>query len=79
MEIILTMQLVLVVFMVGVEKHKSTFLAPLVIGISVFVSHLVGIKISGASLNPARSFGPALITLEFADHWIYCRRPCSQG
>jgi len=70
------MQLVLTVYMVAVEKHKSTFLAPLVIGISVFVAHIIGIKISGASLNPARSFGPALVTLNFVNyHWIYCRAP----
>jgi len=59
--------------MVAVEKHKSTFLAPLAIGLTLFVAHLVGIHFTGASLNPARSFGPDLVAGDFPQyHWIYC-------
>jgi aquaporin rerated protein, other eukaryote len=72
-ETILSAQLVLTVYMVAVEKHKSTFLAPLAIGFTLFTAHLAGIHFTGASLNPARSFGPDLITMNFPSyHWIYC-------
>jgi aquaporin rerated protein, other eukaryote len=69
----LTAQLVLVVFMLAVEKHKSTFIAPIGIGLTLFTAHLAGIYYTGASLNPARSFGPDLVSKSFPGyHWIYC-------
>jgi aquaporin rerated protein, other eukaryote len=75
--VFLTAQLVLTVYMVAVEKHKSTFLAPLAIGLALFVAHLAGIHFTGASLNPARSFGPDLVAGDFPYyHWIYCIKNC---
>lgn len=41
-ELILTAQLVFVILMLAVEKHRSTFLAPVGIGASFFLSELVG-------------------------------------
>ena len=41
-EMFLTVQLVFVVMMLAVEKHRGTFLAPLGIGLSLFVCHLSG-------------------------------------
>jgi len=62
----------LAILMLAVEKHRATPMAPLGIGLTLFVTHLVGISFSGASLNPARSFGPAVITANFATyHWVY--------
>jgi hypothetical protein len=69
----LTAQLVLVVFMLAVEKHKSTFLAPIGIGLTLFVGEIVGVYYTGGSLNPARSFGPQVVMGSFPTyHWIYC-------
>ena len=69
----LTSQLVLAVFMLAVEKHKSTFLAPVGIGLTLFSAHLVGVCYTGAGLNPARSLGPEVVVGSFASyHWIYC-------
>ncbi|KAF2664063.1 aquaporin-like protein [Microthyrium microscopicum] len=70
-EMFLTAQLVFVVYMLGSEKHKATFLAPVGIGLSLFVSELCGVYFTGGSLNPARSFGPAVVTGFDGSHWIY--------
>jgi aquaporin related protein len=71
----LTAQLVLVIFMTAVEKHEATFLAPVAIGLTLFIAHLAAIFYTGSSLNPARSFGPDLVIMDFpAYHWLYCTR-----
>nr|XP_018999175.1 uncharacterized protein I203_08268 [Kwoniella mangroviensis CBS 8507]OCF62636.1 hypothetical protein I203_08268 [Kwoniella mangroviensis CBS 8507] len=72
MEMFLTAELVLAIFMLAVEKHGGTFLAPLGIGIALFMGHMVGIYYTGAGLNPARSLGPAVVEKTFPGyHWIY--------
>ena len=58
----LTAQLVLAVFMLAVEKHKSTFLAPVGIGLTLFVAEIAGVYYTGGSLNLARSFGLDFVT-----------------
>jgi aquaporin rerated protein, other eukaryote len=70
-EMFLTAELVFVIMMLAVEKHKATFLAPLAIGLALFVSELCGVYFTGGSLNPARSFGPAVIVGFKGGHWIY--------
>ena len=54
-----------------VVSKRGTAPAPLFIGFAVFVFHLVAIPMTGAGANPARTFGPALISGEWADHWVY--------
>lgn len=69
----LTYQLTLPVFMLAVEKHRATFIAPIGIGFALFIDHLYGLYWTGASMNPARSFGPDVVTGNFPTyHWIYC-------
>lgn len=71
-ETVLTTQLLLAVFLLAAEKSKSTFLAPIGIGLALFVSEMVGVYYTGGSLNPARSFGPAVVLGDFTTyHWIY--------
>lgn len=58
--------------MLAAEKHKGTFLAPIGIGLALFVAELAGVMFTGGSLNPARSFGPDVILTTFDHyHWIY--------
>ncbi|KAG9560744.1 aquaporin, partial [Aureobasidium melanogenum] len=71
-EMFLTAQLVFTIFMLAAEKHKGTFIAPVGIGLSLFIAELTGVFFTGGSLNPARSFGPAVVDRKFSGyHWIY--------
>lgn len=68
----LTAQLVFTIFMLAAEKHAGTFIAPVGIGLSLFIAELMGVYYTGGSLNPARSFGPCVVQHEFSGyHWIY--------
>jgi aquaporin related protein len=68
----LTAQLVFTIFMLAAEKHKATFIAPVGIGLSLFIAELMGVYYTGGSLNPARSFGPCVVLGTFHSyHWIY--------
>jgi aquaporin related protein len=72
LEMFLTSLLVFTIFMLAAEKHKATFLAPIGIGLALFVAEMVGVFFTGGSLNPARSFGPCVVTLDFPGyHYIY--------
>jgi len=71
-EMLLTMSLVFTIFMLAAEKHTGNFIAPVGIGLALFVAELTGVFWTGGSLNPARSFGPAVVIKSFAStHWIY--------
>jgi len=71
-EMFTTMQLVWAVVMLAAVKHKATFLAPIGIGIALFIGHLLSIYYTGAGINPARAFGPDVVTHSFPGyHWIY--------
>jgi len=71
-EMFLTAELVFTIFMLAAEKHKGTFIAPVGIGLSLFVAELTGVYFTGGSVNPARSFGPSVVSHKFHSyHWIY--------
>lgn len=58
--------------MLAAEKHRGTFLAPIGIGLALFVAELGSVLFTGGSLNPARSFGPDVVLGKFAKtHWVY--------
>ena len=75
LEAVLTFALVFVIFAAAIDKKGLTHLAPMAIGLMVLVDHLVGISLTGASMNPARSFGPAVVANIWTDHWIYWLGP----
>ncbi|KAF8896689.1 aquaporin-like protein [Infundibulicybe gibba] len=71
-EMFVTSALVLSVLMLAAEKHQATAFAPIGIGLTLFVGHLFAVYYTGASMNTARSFGPAVITKFTAPHhWVY--------
>uniref|UniRef100_A0A8D2M833 Aquaporin-2 n=1 Tax=Zonotrichia albicollis TaxID=44394 RepID=A0A8D2M833_ZONAL len=71
-ELFLTFQLVLCVFASTDERREDNLGSPaLSIGLSVAVGHLLGIRYTGCSMNPARSFAPAVVVGDFSDHWVF--------
>jgi aquaporin related protein len=75
-EAFLTSTLVLTVLLLAAEKHKSTFLAPIGIGLVLLSCHLFAIPWTGCGMNPARAFGPSSIAGAFPEyHWIYWLGP----
>jgi aquaporin NIP len=74
-EILLTAALMFVITSVATDSRAPTLLAALAIGATVALDALWGGPISGASMNPARSFGPALVAGVWRDQWIYWLSP----
>ena len=74
-EAILTFFLVTVIFMTAVHKKAPAGMYGLAIGGMIFLIHLVGVPLTGASVNPARTLGPAIISGYWNDHWIYWAGP----
>jgi MIP family channel proteins len=74
-EAILTFFLMLVITAVATDTRAVGEAAALAIGGTVALGALVGGPISGASMNPARSLGPALVTGDLTAIWIYLIGP----
>ena len=75
-EFVLTYLLATSVFGTAVdERGRNVKIAGFGIGLTVFVDILAGGGITGASMNPARSFGPALEMMHWQWHWAYWIAP----
>ncbi|KAJ9108067.1 hypothetical protein QFC20_003636 [Naganishia adeliensis] len=75
-EMFMTAMLMLAILLLAAEKHKATFLAPIGIGLALFIAELMSVYYTGGSLNPARSFGPDVVLHKFSGyHWIYWLGP----
>ena len=75
LEILLTAVLMLVIISVATDTRALGSPAAIAIGFTVALDALWGGPISGASMNPARSFGPALVAGVWVDQWIYWIAP----
>lgn len=75
LEVLLTAVLMFVIISVATDTRAAGQLAALAIGATVALDALWGGLISGASMNPARSFGPALVSGLWQDHWVYWLGP----
>lgn len=71
-EMFTTFLLCTTVCFLAVEKHRATYMAPMVIGFALFIGHLFAVYYTGAGINPARAFGPNVVMGSFPNyHWIY--------
>jgi aquaporin Z len=79
-EIILTF--VFVIAIIGVtSKVENSAVAGIVIGLTLTLVHILGIGLTGTSVNPARSFGPALLAggESLANVWVFIVAPLVGG
>jgi aquaporin Z len=74
-EVVLTASLLTVIFGTASRKGAVGPNAALAVGATIAVSHLVFGPISGPSMNPARSVGPAFVSGHFDHLWIYLIGP----
>jgi aquaporin TIP len=81
MEVIVTFGLVYTVYATAADPKKGSLgtIAPIAIGFIVGANILVAGPFSGGSMNPARSFGPAVASGDFTNIWIYWAGPLIGG
>jgi MIP family channel proteins len=77
MEFMLTFLLMFIIVSVATDVRAVGGAAAIAIGATIGLGSIFAGPISGGSFNPARSFGPALISGNFASHWIYWLGPMS--
>lgn len=75
LEFLMTCLLVFVILGSAVHGRATKSFAGIAIGSTIALDALFGGPISGASMNPARSFGPALVAGLWHDQWIYLVAP----
>ncbi len=75
-EVVLGFFLMLVIIAVATDRRVSSTVPGIAIGLTVVFGVLVGGPITGASMNPARSFGPALfVPGALEQYWLYALGP----
>lgn len=76
-EIVMTFGLVYTVYATAVDPKRGDLgvIAPIAIGFIVGANILAGGAFDGASMNPAVSFGPAVVSGVWENHWVYWLGP----
>jgi aquaporin TIP len=79
-EAVMTFLLVFVIFGTAADKNSAFGkLAPFAIGLTISMDILLGGVLTGAAMNPARAFGPALVSHAWANHGVYWVGPLAGG
>ena len=79
-ELLATFLLVFVVFATAIDPRGAfKMVGGFAIGMVVTFDILAGGPITGAAMNPARSFGPAVVSNFWTDHWVYWLGPLTGG
>lgn len=76
-ETVLSFFLVLVIIAVATDARVAGSVAGVAVGLTVSLDALMGGPLTGASMNPARSFGPAVVAGVWTSHWIYWIGPAA--
>ena len=74
-EAVLSAFLMFVIMAVATDTRAAGSAAAIAIGGTIGLDALFGGPVTGASMNPARSFGPALVSGEWRDFWVYVVGP----
>jgi MIP family channel proteins len=74
-ELVLTAFLMFVIMAVATDTRAVGAAAAIAIGGVIGLDALFGGPVTGASMNPARSFGPALVSGHWHDFWVYVAGP----
>lgn len=75
MEWLMSFALMFVIMAVATDERVSDGFAPIAVGVTVAFCAMMGGPLTGASMNPARSFGPAMAGGGWTAHWIYWVAP----
>ena len=75
MEAVLTLGLVSVILGTASGAQNIGIVGAFGVGAYIALAGLWGSPISGASMNPARTFGPDLVGKDFSDYWVYVAGP----
>lgn len=75
LEMLMTALLMFVILNVSAGHMEKGIMAGVAVGGTIMLEALVGGPLTGASMNPARSLGPAVVSMNFNYLWIYIAAP----
>ena len=78
-ELLIAFILVFVVISVATDDQVAAGVAPLAVGFALACGILIAGPVTGGSVNPARTLGPALVAGHFYAIWVYIIGPIAGG